>query len=199
MKNYNVLICSDYPIVRTALCMLVKNNIPNSSFIFFNSIDTLFITQNEKRFDLLIVDTRSESDLDLIYSKSSFLKKEIKIVCLIENLNFNKNRYYKNFIYIDKVSEEDKVVNCLNNIFKKINTNNFKNVTNSIKGNNSLSKREIECAILLMKGYSTNQISKKLSLALTTVSTYKMRILKKTRTKNLVELTKSLYNLENLD
>ena len=73
--------------------MLVKNNIPNSSFIFFNSIDTLFITQNEKRFDLLIVDTRSESDLDLIYSKSSFLKKEIKIVCLMENLNFNKRSY----------------------------------------------------------------------------------------------------------
>ena len=48
-----------------------------------------------------------------------------------------------------------------------------------------------------MKGYSVNQISKKLTLALTTVSTYKARIFKKTRTNNLVELTKSLYDLEN--
>ena len=48
-----------------------------------------------------------------------------------------------------------------------------------------------------MKGYKVNEISKKLSLAKNTISTYKMRILKKTNTSNIVDLTKSLYNLEN--
>lgn len=194
--GYKVLIYSSYPIVRVALSMFVKKNYINSNVTFLSSIDQLFKKEFKNYFDLLIIDTINESELEMILSKSIFFNKELKVIFFTDDSVLKTNNNFQNFIYLDKDSDEEKIINCLNTIFKK--KKNYKNVTNTIKNNNVLSKREIECAILLMKGYSINQISKKLSLALSTVSTYKMRILKKTKTNNLVELTKSLYKLENL-
>ncbi len=53
-----------------------------------------------------------------------------------------------------------------------------------------LSARELECAKLLIKGKSNTEIAKKLALSATTVSTYKKRILQKTKTKNILEFAK---------
>lgn len=194
---YNILIYSSYPIVRVALSIFVKKNYINSNVTLLDSFEQLFGAEFKKNFDLLIIDTKNHSELELIQDKSNLFKKELKVIFLTEDSNLERNYSSHNFFYLDKVSDEGKIINCLNSIFKK--KNNYKTVTNTIRSKNFLSKREIECATLLMKGYSINQISKKLSLALSTVSTYKMRILKKTKTNNLVELTKSLYNLENLD
>lgn len=56
---------------------------------------------------------------------------------------------------------------------------------------------EIGLSLFVANKISKIQISKKLSLSMPAISTYKMRILKKTNTNNLVDLTKSLYNIEN--
>jgi DNA-binding CsgD family transcriptional regulator len=72
----------------------------------------------------------------------------------------------------------------------------YKSVTMKIQKTNKFSTREKECANLLMKGYSISQISKELSLKKNTISTYKMRIHKKTNTVNLVQLLKALYALK---
>lgn len=197
--SYNVLIYSSYPIVRVALSMFVKKNYVNSNVAFVSLTNQLFKKELKKNFDLLIIDTLNESELEMILSKSSLFKKELKVIFFTDGYTeFKKNKNFQDFIYLNKDSSEDKIINCLNIIFNKKNDEENDIVTNTIKNNNALSKREIECAILLMKGYSLNEISKKLSLALTTVSTYKMRILKKTKKNNLVELIKSLYKLEKL-
>jgi DNA-binding NarL/FixJ family response regulator len=58
---------------------------------------------------------------------------------------------------------------------------------------NKLSKREYQIARMLVKGISNLEISKDLSLSMSTISTYKKRILLKTETENLIELS-SFYN-----
>lgn len=191
MMQFNVFIYSCFPIVRISLELFVKNNVSNANITTFNSIDKLLETEFKNNFQLLLIDTIHESELNMIYNCENLIKKKEKIIFFTET-DFLKN---KNFTYLDKSSDEKKIMNCLYSILDY--NSNYKEVTKTVKKNKKLSKREIECAILLMKGYSINQISKKLALALTTVSTYKTRILKKTRTKNLVELTKILYKLEN--
>lgn len=68
---------------------------------------------------------------------------------------------------------------------------------NRIKQNRyKFSSREKEIVNLLMRSYSVSQISKELSLKMSTISTYKNRIHKKTNTNNLVQLIKMLYFLK---
>jgi DNA-binding NarL/FixJ family response regulator len=56
-----------------------------------------------------------------------------------------------------------------------------------------LTKRELEIAKLVCKGYSSNQISKELNLSVLTISTHRKHILKKLNVRNPIEL---LYKLQ---
>ena len=67
--GYKVLIYSSYPIVRVALSMFVKKNYINSNVTFLSSIDQLFKKEFKNYFDLLIIDTINESQLEMILSK----------------------------------------------------------------------------------------------------------------------------------
>lgn len=195
MMRHNIIIYSCYPIVRVALEMIIKKYIIHSNVTVIDGIEQFEEIKLEEKFELLLIDPKNETDLHLIYSLLNGIKKEQKIVVLTDNNLPKKNKNALNITFIDKSSNERKIITCLQGLLdvKK----NYKILTTTIKKQNTLSKRETECAVLLMKGYSVNQISKKLTLALTTVSTYRARIFKKTRTNNLVELTKSLYDLEN--
>lgn len=66
------------------------------------------------------------------------------------------------------------------------NTNN-RAVKNPIE---SLSSREYEIALMMINGVSNIKIGDKLNLASTTISTYKRRILEKTKTSNIIEVSK---------
>lgn len=60
-----------------------------------------------------------------------------------------------------------------------------KNISPLVK----LSSRELQIAELLVSGVSNNGITQQLNLAATTISTYKKRILIKTQTQNILELS----------
>lgn len=117
------------------------------------------------------------------------------------NLNFkykilNANNEFKMLIFSD---EELKLEfdNSLNSDIKILNFSS--NLDDSFERTTTgLSSREFECTKLLMKGKSNTEIAKKLSLSATTVSTYKKRVLQKTKTKNIVELTKLFSKEQNI-
>jgi DNA-binding NarL/FixJ family response regulator len=194
--NYKVLIYSKYPIVAIGLSLFVVKNIPKVLIYKTNNLDFL-LTNNE--YDLFILDVFIQSELNFVQDYLRTSNKSEKVILLTENIDFNNLKAFKNIKYLHRNSNEFEIVNSIRIQLKKRKMDNkYKSVIKTIENKEKLSKREVECAILLMKGYTVNQISKKLSLALTTISTYKMRILKKTNTNNIVELTKSLYNLENI-
>ena len=63
----------------------------------------------------------------------------------------------------------------------------------------SLSKREMDVANLLVKGYGTAEIGNMLNLQLSTVSTFKSRIFNKLEVKNVVELITKMSMIQHMD
>ncbi len=123
----------------------------------------------------------------------------MKLKCLTnDDLNFrykilNTDNEFKMFIF----SNEELKLEFDTSSNDKFNLLNFSsNLDDSFERTTTgLSSRELECAKLLMKGKSNIEIARKLSLSATTVSTYKKRVLQKTKAKNIVELT-MLFNKE---
>ena len=159
-----------------------------------NNLD--FLLSNDK-YDLMIFDMFMQSEFDLIVNNLKALNKKDKVLLIVENIDVIKLTGLQNITFLSRNSTEVEILKSIRTLLRKKKLSTNYRITKTIEQKEKLSKREVECAILLMKGYKVNEISKKLSLAKNTISTYKMRILKKTNTSNIVDLTKSLYNLEN--
>lgn len=189
-----VLIYSKYPLVEIGLSLFVANKISKIQISKTNNLD--FLLSNHD-YDLMILDVSIPSEFDFIVANLKNINKKDNVLFLIENIEASKLIDFKNSSFLSRNSSELEILKSIRNILKKKRLSIKYKITKTIEQKEKLSKREVECAILFMKGYKVNEISKKLSLALPTVCTYKTRIFKKTNTKNLVDLTKSLYNLEN--
>jgi two-component system response regulator EvgA len=189
-----VLIYSKYPLVEMGLSLFVANKISKIQISKTNNLD--FLSSNQK-YDLMIFDMFLQSEFDLIVNNLKALNKKDKVLLIVENIDVSKLTGLQNITFLSRNSTEVEILKSIRTLLRKKKLSTSYKITKSIEQKEKLSKREIECAILLMKGYKVNEISKKLSLAINTISTYKMRILKKTNTSNIVDLTKSLYNLEN--
>lgn len=190
-----VLIYSKYPLVEMGLSLFVANKISKIQISKTNNLD--FLSSNQK-YDLMIFDMFMQSEFDLIVNNLKALNKKDKVLLLVENIDVSKLTGLQNITFLSRNSTEVEILKSIRTLLRKKKISARYKITKTIEQKEKLSKREVECAILLMKGYKVNEISKKLSLAKSTICTYKMRILKKTNTNNLVDLTKSLYNLENI-
>lgn len=190
-----VLIYSKYPLVEMGLSLFVANKISEIQISKTNNLD--FLLSNDK-YDLMIFDMFMQSEFDLIVNNLKALNKKDKVLLIVENIDVSKLTGLQNITFLSRNSTEVEILKSIRTLLKKKKLSTNYRITKTIEQKEKLSKREVECAILLMKGYKVNEISKKLSLAKSTICTYKMRILKKTNTNNLVDLTKSLYNLENI-
>lgn len=177
------------------LSLFVANKIGEIKISKTNNLD--FLSLNPK-YDLMILDMFMQSEFDLIVNNFNTLNKNDEVLLLVENIDVSKLVGFKNITFLSRNSTEVEILKSIRTLLRKKKISARYKITKTIEQKEKLSKREVECAILLMKGYKVNEISKKLSLALTTICTYKMRILKKTNTSNIVDLTKSLYNLENI-
>ena len=189
-----VLIYSKYPLVEMGLSLFVANKISEIQISKTNNLD--FLLSNDK-YDLMIFDMFMQSEFDLIVNNLKALNKKDKVLLIVENIDVSKLTGLQNITFLSRNSTEVEILKSIRTLLRKKKLSTSYRITKTIEQKEKLSKREVECAILLMKGYKVNEISKKLSLAKNTISTYKMRILKKTNTSNIVDLTKSLYNLEN--
>lgn len=190
-----VLIYSKYPLVEMGLSLFVANKISKIQISKTNNLD--FLSSNQK-YDLMIFDMFLQSEFDLIVNNLKALDKKDKVLLIVENIDVSKLIGLQNITFLSRNSTEVEILKSIRTLLRKKKLTASYKITKTIEQKEKLSKREVECAILLMKGYKVNEISKKLSLAKSTICTYKMRILKKTNTNNLVDLTKSLYNLENI-
>ena len=105
--------------------------------------------------------------------------------------------------YLRKDTAMQELVNAVNRVLlgkKYITPSIAEYLAHSIENDSSnvphedLSDREFEIAKLLASGMSLTDISEKLSLSITTISTYRIRIMKKLNLKTNAELT--LYAIE---
>ena len=187
--SYKVLIYSCNTIFHIGISLCVKKSIPNTTICKANTLEQAFATKSQ--FDLYIFDVVNITSLFQIKEQMLVLLKEKKAFFFVENNEFEKFLEFENAIYINKNSTELLVIKQLRLLCKKRKyIIKYRKATKCIVKDNTLSERELQCAKLLMKGYSVTQISKELSLKMSTISTYKRRIQNKTNTKNVVQLIK---------
>lgn len=208
-ESYSFLVADDHAIVRNGLALVLKSSF-GDAFLYqagtFNEIKTLV---SEIKIDLLILDISfpEGSTLQLLPGLK-LLQPDMKILIFS---SFDEDVYALRFIkagaggYLSKLSSPDEIQHAVEVM---INTGRFTSeaIKNKIiesfmlkKADNpleELSHREMEIAILLVKGYGNLEISNELNLKATTVSTYKTRVFEKLDITNLPALIEifSLYN-----
>jgi DNA-binding NarL/FixJ family response regulator len=174
-----------------------------------NSKDDVLELISISHFDLVILDINIKEleDFDLIsVVKKKCSQAKILILSYLSDYSYINNCYRlgANF-FLNKNCNEEKLNQILNLLLYS--NDYFTNDVNLIPTQskplnqfserelflNKLSKREFQIASMLVKGISNLEISKELCLSMSTISTYKKRILLKTETENLIELS-SFYN-----
>lgn len=197
--NCKVLIYSFHSIIQIGLTFCVKKSISNATIYKASSLEQVFTLLANSDFDLLIFDVQHYTEILYINEQLGISLNGKRIVFLIDNMELEKLLDFNNVVYIHRDSCETEIVKCLRKFLKvrkPVSNFKYKNVTNRFQKENKLSAREKQCANLLLKGYSVSQISKELSLRMSTICTYKKRIQVKTKTKNVVQLLNLFYKLE---
>ena len=90
--------------------------------------------------------------------------------------------------FISKLSQPEEIKNTVERILEEEKKQVVLDCENKASVLNILSNREMEIALLLIKGYGNLEISNELNIKSTTISTYKQRIQEKLKLNSLPEL-----------
>ncbi|MEL1248592.1 response regulator transcription factor [Flavobacterium helocola] len=205
-----ILIHDSFPVIRIALERILNFYFNDCITDVVDNINELNKKAFQEKYDLIIIDLIIERcDYFKFYSKMQLLNPNCKFILFYDNeINSNKLKKFfdsENFFMLNKNCKEEEIYDYVNYAIERsteINKLDFliqntiikKSELTAIDKIQSLSSREFECVMHLMNGNSIVDISSKLNLAVTTVSTYKKRIFIKTETNSIVELTKLLID-----
>ncbi|MFI0426711.1 MAG: DNA-binding response regulator [Flavobacterium sp.] len=203
--EYNILIYDQFPVIRKALGVIVKKNFQTSNVVIASDVDELFVMSMKIKFHLIFLDIiNNDVDCIQLLKKIRLTNRKCKIIIFSDtSLNIYKQKI-EGVTLLDKNSSEQRIIqfirltllsdNYFSNELVLEGVHKSKESQTFLQEIDTLSERELECAILLIQGFTVNEISKKLSLAISTVSTYKSRLLIKTKSKNVIELSHYFRN-----
>lgn len=205
--EYNILIYDQFPVIRKALSYIIKKNFKHSNVVVANDVDELFVLSMQIKFHLIFFDIVNDNINCLkLLKKIKITNKDCRIIFFSDTSLSIFNKNIEGVTLLDKNYSVLKIIQFIrmllvdnNYLTDKLTLESFSIVKKPTQTfleqiDDMLSERELECAILLIQGYTIVDISKKLSLAVTTISTYKRRVLDKTNTKNLIELSNYFRN-----
>ncbi|RED22631.1 LuxR family two component transcriptional regulator [Flavobacterium cutihirudinis] len=198
-----ILIVDDHLVVRNGVAMVLEKQIEDVQISnaenFFEAIDLL----KDTLFDLVIL------DINIPGGKYTEMIGELRAIQpLVRILVFSaheEEQHALKFIsagangYLNKLCSEEKMIFAIKSIFESSTYISQELVSKllDIKGTQKvinpkevLSKRELQIAELLIEGNGNLEISNKLNIHMSTVSTYKARVFEKLKIHNLVELIK---------
>lgn len=193
----SVILYDKHPVCTIALSTIIKDSFPLSTVKILNKLDDFCMPKFQKNFDLIILDIQEEANVNLLLKQIRKVNINTRIVFFTDSLKFHPEMIVGvgNIQVLGKNSDINSIVSVLNLVTDNKNIEKKRMIMNNRRDKiNVLSPRELECASLLMNGYTVGQIAKELSLAFSTISTLKSRIFKKTEVNSLVELTKIFYN-----
>lgn len=197
----NILLVDDHLVVRKGVEIILSNSIPGATIYNVENYDEAIKLVNVIKFDIVILDININGVENIkIMNKIKSIQKDLKILIFSSH---DENQYGVRYIqngadgYLNKFCSEDKVVSVVNEILengmfysKDLKAKliaKSKQYSNTIE---NLSNREFEIAQLLINGYGNLEISNKLEIQMSTVSTYKNRIFDKLDINNVVALSK---------
>ncbi len=200
-KNLSFLLADDHSVVRKGVSLIIEELVAKP-MIYHSStiIETIQIIKKNK-IDILILDINfPEGNNTNIVSEIRELNGAIKILMFSA---LEEDIYALRYInagahgFLNKTSSETEMKEALSTFIQtgKYFTPNIKEkildkfmYKKNLNPLDQLSDREMEVALLLIKGYGNLEISLMKMIQPTTVSTYKKRIFEKLSIDNLVSL-----------
>lgn len=201
LKKTYFLVADDHKIITQSLSLIIKSIVPNAEVQQVNKLRDVLKTLALKPMSMLVLDISFPDGITLqIIPTIKSLYPDLKILIFsgheeelfaLRYINAGANGF------ISKLSSEEEIENAIISVFNKgkylsskvkelIEESYFtKKNSNVIE---KLSDRELEIANLMVEGLGNTQISDKLNLQKSTVSTYKTRIFEKLNINNISEL-----------
>lgn len=198
MQNYeksNVLIIEDKFLVREGILTVIRDNFHVGKIMEANNVKEAVHKVKHSKVDLVIFDLNLKNRGKIEFLRLlKRLKPELKIIMILNS--FNNMLFVEcliksgvdGVIVADDAKEEfisslsvvlsggSYICKRISLLIAKVSLGLVDNKETLYCKLNILSKRELEILKFISHGYSTKEISKKLFLGVTTISTYKLRI-----------------------
>jgi len=203
-----ILIADDHSIVRKGLRQILLDEFPNAKITEVPDAEALVNKVMQASWDIVISDLTmpGRSGLDALHQiKTSFPKLPVLILSI-----HSEEQYALRVLkagasgYLNKDAAPDELVKAVQTVLlgkKYISQSIAEKLANSWSAKTDkmphelLSNREFDVMLLLANGKTISQIADLLSLNVTTVSTYRARLMVKMKLKSNSDLTK--YAIEN--
>jgi DNA-binding NarL/FixJ family response regulator len=203
-SDLNILILDDHVMIRKGVRLTIETNFSTKSISDVSSCAVLlnFLKRNPVShliLDLLLPDGNTLEIIPTIIK----LYPHIRILVFSmqpQDVYATALKQYGITEYLHKEASEELMIQTFNKFFLNIRETEAGICGEGAYSGNPFSKltaRELEVLHYLLKGTGTKDISDKLCLQMSTVSTLKFRIFEKTNTSNIKELIDSamLYNI----
>lgn len=205
----NILLVDDHLVVRKGVEMILNANIQNATVYNAEDYDQAKEILETINIDLILLDININGTENIkIMKEIKAINSQVKILIFSSHEESQYGlRYIQNGAdgYLNKFCSEEVILNAVNEILLKgvfysdeikeklIEKGKKRSSKASI---DILSNREFEIAQLLINGYGNLEISNKLNIQMSTVSTYKNRLFEKLDVNNVVALSE-LFKSDN--
>ncbi len=190
--KYNIALADDHAIIRSGLEILISSFLKNVHFYHITNKKELFEYLNDVKIDLIILDLNFEEGNSIMWLEE--IRKNNTECKIVVFSSFDETIYKNRTIslgadaYLSKLSMPDDIQKTIENVLNNNKREAVEKDSNSNSTLNLLSNREMEVALLMIKGYGNLEISNELNIKSNTISTYKQRIYEKLNINSLSEL-----------
>ena len=200
MENKNIIIVDDYLVVRKGIELIVKESLPSCNVYCADSYEELLKVLSQVKAGMVLLDINMYGEENIgIIAEIKNIQPTSKILVFS---SYDEKKYGLRYIkagangYLNKSCTDELLVEAITTILEKgyyYSENLRQNLEKkSSKSNKNLidklSNREFEVFNLMINGYGSLEISNKLDIHMSTVSTLKNRMFQKLNIKNIVEL-----------
>lgn len=199
----NILIADDHSIIRFGVTLLIQANFPGANVYECASFEGVIKTLGTVPIHLILLDINIPGGDTLRMIDAIKLKQPLARVLMFTA--YNEHIFATRYLqagahgYLVKDSSEEELGKAIRTVLNDeiyVSESIKQEVLHRLAGGKSihahyldqLSNRETEVMQLMVKGHSTSEICRMLSLQPSTISTYKAKIFEKLGVKNLVEL-----------
>lgn len=211
LNKKQILIADDHFVVRSGMELMISNLYAYCDFSHASNFRETIEEVKTKKFDLLILDANFPEGNSLsIVDEINKIQPDINILVYTA---LNERIYAQQFLklgvkgFLSKLADEEEILLAVTRTIKgeiymgnKLKEALLDQMMNKNKNNlfENLSPREFEIMLLLIQGEANLEISNRLNIKPSTISTLKNRIYEKLRINNISELIE-LYNSFEMD
>lgn len=199
-----IIIADDHSVVLLGTKMIIESELPEATVVLAKTYTELLKSYEEDSYDILFLDINMPGTKNVaMINELKTMNASTKIIVFSSYDEHVALEYIRAGAdgYLNKMSEEDEVVQAIKSVIANgfyysqklaklgMTTMEVKAIEKDLKS--LLSNRESEVFDLLLLGLGNLEISSQLQLHMSTVSTYKKRILEKLQVSNVYELIKN--------